>query len=67
MFDLPAGYFLLKAIRISDESASVTGTMGPTPAPRDGVVLLGCGTTLMIDVKKNPEGWVGKVSSLIVC
>lgn len=66
-FDLPAGYFLLKSIRFRDDSATITGTMGPIPAPRDGVVLLGCGTTLLIDVTKTPQGWVGKVSSLIVC
>ncbi len=66
-YDLPAGYFLLKSIRFHDDSATVTGTMGPIPAPRDGLVLLACGTTLLIDVTKTPAGWVGKVSSLIVC
>jgi hypothetical protein len=66
-FKLPAGYFLLKSLRVSGDTATVSGTLGPVPAPREGVVLLACGTTFNIDVSKTPEGWVARVSSLIVC
>jgi hypothetical protein len=66
-FKLLTGYFLLKSLRVTGDKATVSGTLGPVPAPREGGVLLACGTTFNIDVTKTPDGWVARVSSLSAC
>ena len=66
-YELPPRYLLLKSLSVHGERATFTGTMGPVPAPREGVVHLSCGTTFNIDVTKVADRWVAKVASLVEC
>lgn len=66
-YKLPPGYLLVRSLSIDGENATFSGTLGPVPAPREGVISLACGTTFNIHVTRMADRWFARVASLVLC
>ena len=63
--NLPARYFLLKSFQLGKDRGAMSGTLGPVPAPRPG--LMACGTTFKLDLDRSSGTWQAKVAGITVC
>jgi len=66
-WSLPPGYFVLQHVEIASAKGSVSGLIGPVPAPKPGVGLLACGSQVSVQFTRQNGRWQRGETQEVVC